>query len=59
MSYFLFVLVAAATALTARLIPAMLTGASDEPSSLFTRHPLRILLSTWTFVFAVLITVAA
>lgn len=56
MSYVLFFLLAAATGLTARLIPAVVPeeGSIDGESSILKRYPLSILMGTWVVVFALL-----
>lgn len=58
MTYILFFLVAIATGLTARLIPTLVGEASERSSGFLDRHPLRIFLTTWAAVFALLLVVA-
>lgn len=58
-TYALFFILAAATGLTALLIPAALRGDEEASSTVLGRYPLVVLMGTWVVVFVLIAVTAA
>ena len=59
MTYVLFFLIAAATGLTARLIPVVVGETTGSAPAVLNRYPLQVFLATWLAVLALLLVVTA